>query len=152
VLLTLRTANPRDWAAIRAHLERAGLPVAGAQEHLAHFTLALNGQRLVGVAGLEVYRDAALLRSVAVNQSLRGQGVGAELVRCSLETARGLGVKDVVLLTETAEDYFPRFSFRVIPRDAVPNTVKQSLEFRGACPDSATALHLRLVEPPTPLD
>jgi amino-acid N-acetyltransferase len=129
---------------VRRHLERAGLPVVGVKEHLEHFTLALDGPRLVGVAGLEVYGDAALLRSVAVNSSLRGQGVGAELVRHSLETARGMKVNAVVLLTATAEDYFPRFGFRVVPRDAVPNGVKQSLEFRGACPDSATAMHLRL--------
>ncbi|NJK43687.1 MAG: GNAT family N-acetyltransferase [Pleurocapsa sp. SU_196_0] len=144
MLLTLRTADAKDWAMVRRHLERAGLPVVGVKAHLEHFTLAWHEQHLVGIAGLEVYGDAALLRSVAVNSSLRGQGVGTELVRHSLETARGMNVKDVVLLTETAEDYFPRFSFRVIPRDAVPAAVKQSLEFRGACPDSATAMHLRL--------
>jgi amino-acid N-acetyltransferase len=144
VLLKFRPADPRDWDAIAAHLEGTGLPLNGAREHLEHFTLAFDGERLVGTAGLEVYGDAALLRSVAVRPESRAGAVGTRLVRHCLETARGLGVKDVVLLTETAADYFPRFGFTIIPRNDAPDAVKASAEFRGTCLDSATTMHLPL--------
>jgi amino-acid N-acetyltransferase len=144
VLLTLRAANPDDWTAVRTHLERARLPLHGAHDHLERFTLAFDCEQLLGTAGLEVYGNTALLRSVAVNEEARGTGIGAKLVRHSLELARGLGVADVVLLTETAADYFPRFGFRIIARADAPDAVNASLEFRGACPDSATTMLLQL--------
>ena len=147
--LELRPARARDWNIVAAHLEATGLPLDGAREHLEHFTLALDGDALVGTAGLEVYGDVALLRSVAVRRDARTAGIGTRLVRHCLEVARALSVGRVVLLTETADRYFPRFGFAVIPRDAAPDGVKQSLEFRGACPDSATTMHLRL-EPRSP--
>jgi amino-acid N-acetyltransferase len=63
----------------------------------------------------------------------------------SLEMARGLGVKDVVLLTETAAAYFPRFGFQIVARGDAPKAVMDSAEFRVACPSSATTMRLRLV-------
>ena len=48
------------------------------------------------------------------------------------------------LLTTTAEDYFPRFGFEVIDRSEADERLKESAEFRGACPDSAVCMRLSL--------
>ncbi len=45
-----------------------------------------------------------------------------------------------VLLTTTAEDWFPRFGFVRIARDAVPAALHASAELRGACPASAAVM------------
>jgi amino-acid N-acetyltransferase len=98
----------------------------------------------VGSAALELYGNAALLRSVAVDQNLRGQGLGQQLTRAALDLAGQHGVETVYLLTETATDFFPRFGFQPIARSAVAPAVQQSVEFTSACPASAAVLALDL--------
>jgi amino-acid N-acetyltransferase len=44
------------------------------------------------------------------------------------------------LLTTTAEDFFARFGFRRTDRTQVPPSVRESREFQGACPTSATVM------------
>ena len=102
-----------------------------------------DGQR-VGCAGLELHCSAALLRSVAVNAEQRSCGVGAQLVKAQLEATRGLNATSVSLLTTTANTYFPRFGFAIVQHCTLPVTLNDSLELRGACPDSAICLHLSL--------
>ena len=95
---------------------------------------------VVGTAALELYGDAALLRSVAVATSLRGQGLGAALTVAALDLARRRGVRTVYLLTETAERFFPKFGFTAITRVEVEPGVLQSPEFTTACPTSALVM------------
>jgi len=99
---------------------------------------------LVGLAGVELYPDGALLRSVAVHPAWRGTGLGRSLVARALETARAAGARDAYLLTTTAERWFPRLGFAPIAREAVPDGTRQSVEFREACPASAVAMHRAL--------
>lgn len=100
----------------------------------------------VGAAGLEVYGDAALLRSAVVDASRRGGGLGNGLVSALLAHAGSRGVREIYLLTTTAEDYFPRFGFTRVGREAVSPAVRASEEFRGACPDSAVAMRKVLAQ------
>lgn len=138
----LRTATAADLPAILALLGKTGLPTEGvAAEGLADFVIAENQGQLVGVAGLEIYRHSALLRSAAVEESWRGSGVGRALIERALDRSRDLGIQDVYLLTTTAEHYFPRFGFSCIGRESVPDAVQQSSEFQGACPATATVMH-----------
>jgi N-acetylglutamate synthase-like GNAT family acetyltransferase len=48
------------------------------------------------------------------------------------------------LLTTTAEAYFPSFGFTVTSRATVPDEIRATGEFRGACPESATVMCLTL--------
>ena len=61
-----------------------------------------------------------------------------------LERAKIGGVREVYLLTTTAEKYFPRYGFEVIERAAVPAEVHESSEFASVCPASAVAMRLKL--------
>ena len=54
--------------------------------------------------------------------------------------AESRGIRALYLLTMTAEHYFPRFGFTVVPRDVVPQEIADTLEFKSACPASATAM------------
>lgn len=143
-MVTVRAASEQDWDAISALLKRKGLPLAGARDHLAHFVVAEDeASALAGVGGLEVYGEAALLRSLVVATS--HQGLGTTLVEALIERARALGVTELVLLTTTAAGFFPRFGFARIDRAEVPVAVLASREFQGACPSSAQAMRARLV-------
>jgi amino-acid N-acetyltransferase len=138
--ITIVAAHPGDLPAVLALLERSGLPQDGLSEHLATTIVARSGEAVVGSAALELYGEAALLRSVAVDAALRGQGLGQHLTRAALDLARQRGVATVYLLTETAGEFFPRFGFQLTERAAVVPAVQQSVEFKGACPASAQVL------------
>src|SRR5215469_5099746 len=126
----VQQATPRDWSRVAALLVAADLPLAGAEDHLSDFLLAYRDGALLGTVALERYGEAALLRSVAVAPAARGQGLGQVLVRRALEQARRAGLKQVVLLTTTAADFFPRFGFRPISRAEVPLAAQASIEFQ----------------------
>jgi len=139
----LRDARPPDLPAVIGLLSGAGLPTAGVPVGLEGFIVAEDANGLVGVAGLERYGLAGLLRSVAVTLSARRSGLGAALVRRILADAAAGGVSDVYLLTTTAESYFPRHGFSRIAREAVPAPVQASVEFQGVCPSNAMVMHRR---------
>ncbi len=108
------------------------------------FWVAVDRSRIIGCVGLEPYLPVVLLRSLAVAPDYRGRGLGKNLVRQALAASRDLGALRVVLLTTTAEDYFHRFGFRPVPRDAADPAVWQSAEFRHLCPASAVVMVLDL--------
>ncbi|RME53616.1 MAG: GNAT family N-acetyltransferase [Caldilineae bacterium] len=140
----IRPAEPEDASAFLRLLEACHLPTAGAAACLPTTLLAWDADQLAGSAALEVYGPVALLRSVAVHPTRRGQGLGRNLVKAALKLAQDLGVEQVYLLTETAADYFPRFGFVPVPRDQVDARVQGSVEFTSACPASARAMVLTL--------
>jgi len=145
---TVQPGLKSDLPAVLTLLERRGLPQEGLSEHWQTMLVARADGKIVGSAALEIYGRYALLRSVAVAETSQGYGLGSQLTNEALELARTLGVGQVYLLTETASDFFPRFGFYLVDRDAVPTSVKGSIEFTSACPDSALAMTLNLEEMP----
>jgi amino-acid N-acetyltransferase len=144
---TLRAATREDLPAIERLLVSSGLPTAGVAETLSGFIVAESedDKRIVGVAGLECCSgDYALLRSTAVEPGWRGTGLGRRLVTHVIAEAESRGIKALYLLTTTAERYFPSFGFVKTQRDTVPDEIRGSLEFREACPSSATVMALEL--------
>jgi N-acetylglutamate synthase-like GNAT family acetyltransferase len=136
----IRPAAPRDLPAVEQLLTASGLPLDGVREALPAFIVAEAGADVVGVAGLEVCCDNALLRSVAVSPTWRSHGLGRALVTRIISDAEARGINALYLLTTTAKRYFPSFGFREISRDAVPAGVRDTAEFRDACPASATVM------------
>jgi amino-acid N-acetyltransferase len=137
----LRPAAPDDLPSVLSLLGEAHLPTQGVEPRaLPDFIVAERDGKLVGVVGLEIYRDSALLRSAAVDPRWRGTGVGRALVERALDLSRERGIQDVYLLTTTAEHYFPRFGFSCVERESVPEAVRDSVEFREACPASAVVM------------
>ena len=143
----IRAAAPRDYAAVERLLRASDLPIDGVREALPTFLVAESAGELVGVGGLEVCCDDALLRSVAVASDWRGRGIGRLLVWRLIAEAESRGLRALYLLTTTAESYFPSFGFTRTTRDAVPSEVRETVEFRSACPASATVMCKRLGTP-----
>ena len=133
-----------DWPTIADLLTRSKLPLDGLPPHRGTTLVARERGRIIGCAALELHRDGALLRSVAVDPTFRGTGVGTGLTAAALELARRGRARRVYLLTETAGEFFPRFGFVPVARVDVPESVKQSVEFTTACPESATVMVLEL--------
>ena len=136
----IEPAVASDLVAIVALLERSQLPRAEVERHLGAAVVARDGAQVVGCAAVELFGPSGLLRSVAVDPDMRGQGLGVRLTDAALALARRRGVRYVYLLTETAAEFFPRFRFRTLPRTEVAPAVQQSIEFTRACPASALAM------------
>jgi amino-acid N-acetyltransferase len=143
-MTTLRRATDRDWTAIENLLTSADLPLDGARDSLDDFVVAAEDGRIVGCAAMERHDGAALVRSVAILESHRGKRIGELLVNRILGDAKRDRLQSLWLLTTTAAAWFPRFGFAAASRDEVPDSLKASAEFRGACPASAVVMKLAL--------
>jgi amino-acid N-acetyltransferase len=108
--------------------------------------VAKEADAVLGCAALEVYGDAGLLRSIAVDPAHRSEALGTHLVKRVLLYAQQSGLRELYLLTKTAVQYFPRFGFRPIPRTEVSPAIHTSVEWTSACPESAQAMVLELSE------
>lgn len=143
--IVIEAARADDLAAVLALLREARLPEAGVAEHFGDFFVARAGDRIAGAVGLERYGPSALLRSLVVAPGHRGQGLGRTLADRALAEARARGARSIVLLTETAADWFPRLGFQRIAREQVDAPVQQSVEFTTACCETAVAMRLGVV-------
>ena len=137
---TLRPARIDDLASISRLLSDSHLPLDGVADALPDFAVAESEGSLVGVAGLERCGRYALLRSVVVSEAWRSRRLGRALVERVIADADSRGVPSLYLLTTTAERYFPMFGFREITRGEVPDDVRETAEFQGACPASAVVM------------
>jgi amino-acid N-acetyltransferase len=126
-------------------LNFAELPLAGLREQFpGAYVVARDQHGIVGVAGLERYGDAGLLRSLAVVPAQRRTGLGRRLVTDRLAHARDARLGAVYLLTTTASEYFPRLGFVPASRSDVPAALAASEEFARACPASAACFVRRI--------
>ena len=137
---TVRAATIKDLPRVERLLTASDLPLEGVRESFDTFVVAEADGDLVGVAGLEVCCDDALLRSVAVAPEWRSRGVGRALVNRAIANAEASGLRALYLLTTTAEQYFPSFGFKKIERSQVPDAVRATREFTEACPASAAVM------------
>ncbi len=142
--MQVERAGSDDLVAIERLLVASGLPLDGARDAFANGVVARERGEVVGAAAIERYGPAGLLRSVVVEPTVRGTGIGATLVDSSELLARDLGINELYLLTETAETWFENRGYRAIGRDLVPEAVRGSIEFTTACTSTAVAMRRAL--------
>lgn len=135
--VTIEPATIRDLPAILELLERAELPVVGVKENVEGFVVARRENEVIGCAAVEIYGADGLLRSVEVAPPFRGRGIAAVLVQNLAERCARDDVASLYLLTTTASDYFVRLGFEPCSRDAAPEGIRSSWEFRSGCPATA---------------
>lgn len=136
----LRAATEEDTHDIRALLDQNALPTSDIESSQPEFIVAREGAGLVAVGGVQRFGAVGLLRSVAVRTDRRGAGLGQAVVQALEQNARHAGVTELVLLTQTARRFFERLGYSVIERNAAPEAVLESEEFRALCPQSATCM------------
>jgi len=142
--VTISDAKEDELPVIFGLLDECQLPREGLAAHLPTTLVARYGKEIIGCSALEIYEEYALLRSVAVKPSFRGQGLATRLTNAALDLARRRLVTTVYLLTETASAFFSKLGFATIPRSEVPQKVQESVEFTSCCPETATAMTMSL--------
>jgi len=145
--MTLR-AEPARAHDLRGALEllgRAELSDRDVSEGWGHyFVVREDDGRVVALAGLELHGEDGLLRSVAVEEDYRRQGLATSLVEAVLQRAQRVGLRSVYLLTTTARDYFARHGFSDCPREAAPPAIRESWEWTSGCPSTAAFMQRKV--------
>ena len=140
----LRKATPADLPAVRRLLSSAKLPLEGLDDHRERLWVWDQDGAVVGAIAYEAYGDKGLLRSLVVDPTQRGAGLGGALLHAGLDQMRRSGLRDAYGLTTTIPDWLARLGWSEVPKDTLPPQLHQSMELRGACPDTARAFHVRL--------
>jgi len=141
---TFETANAADLDVIRALLSAGGLPVDDVDEHISEFLLAKQEGATIGTVAAEYAGEAALLRSLSVAPSHRGQAVGARLLAALEASAASRGVRELYLLTTSAVAYFESHGFSRISREDAPSGMRGTAQFRTLCPTTAICMRTSL--------
>lgn len=143
-MFRIEASTPADLGEVEAILAAAGLPLDGVPAAFSTGVVARDGDRVVGCAAVEPYPGAVLVRSVAVVPERRGGGIGRALVGAIEDRARADGAGTAYLLTETAAAWFGGLGYEEIDRSEIPASVRTSIEFGRACPDTARAFRRAL--------
>lgn len=134
--LSIHRAPTREAA--EGLLKAAALPTADLTDaHMKDFFYCGPAAAPVGLVGIEMCGDCALLRSLAVAEASRSSGLGSSLVARAEEHARSSGARTLYLLTTTAETFFRRLGYLTAARDTAPPGIRQSREFADLCPASS---------------
>ncbi|WP_224270428.1 arsenic resistance N-acetyltransferase ArsN2 [Haloprofundus salinisoli] len=138
--LSVRPASKSALDSVASMLRRAGLLADDVRTAPAQFFVAAVDGEPVGVSGVELHGNAALLRSVAVVADARGSGYGRALTAAAADHAAERDAETLYLLTETAPGYFESLGFRRCTRDDAPATIRETTEFAELCPESAVCM------------
>ena len=109
--LIIKPAQLEDQKSIRALLSGFKLPLEGLEETKLWVLQSSHGD-IIGVAGLEVYSNQGLLRSVAVINSLHNQNYGTTIANYVIGEAKKSQMQDLFLLTTTAPAFFKKLGFK----------------------------------------
>lgn len=138
--INIKKADKRHFSQICQLLSAAQLPIEDINPLLEHFFIAVEGDAIIAVTGMDKYEDAGLLRSVIVQPHFRNSGIASELINQLFTYAKDQGIITLYLITNTAEKYFEKKGFKKMMRQEVPATVLQSKEFNGLCPSSSVIM------------
>ena len=127
----------RDFAVVRAMLTRGGLMTDGIEWPAACYLVAYFGDDAVGVIGVEPKVDAALIRSLYVDESMRRRGIGAALVAAARKAAHTRGARHLYCFSTEAGKLFERQGFTKVPVAEVVAALPgvPEVEFFRARPD-----------------
>jgi amino-acid N-acetyltransferase len=114
---------PRVSEIINSHAEFGRMlfkSYAQLYESLRDFAVYEEDGRILGCCALAViWADLAEVRSLAVEESSRGRGIGRKLVEWSIDEARRLQIRRLMSLTYE-QAFFEKLGFQVVPKETLP--------------------------------
>jgi amino-acid N-acetyltransferase len=142
--IRLREASVADLQIILGLLKSNSLCFEDVPQIVTSLYVGYTDSKLVGIGGVEVYGRVGLLRSVVIEEQYRGRGYGGALVSGIIENARKKGVRELYLLTTTAEHFFGRMGFKKTKRNAAPSEIQNTTEFKELCRDTSILMRKRI--------
>jgi len=115
-----------DLTDLHGFLVRADLTLIGPNVRTARLWLLRDAAEVVhGSTGFELSASGedALIRSVAVDHTRRGQGLGLDLARFALERASEAGARRAWLFSRRSGPFWRRLGFEPADRDALADAL-----------------------------
>jgi amino-acid N-acetyltransferase len=152
---TIRPARTGDIKAIRKIIDTYSLQrrllskeTVMLYEDVQEFFVAENNGEIIGCGALHVlWEDLGEVRTVAVDETFRGQKIGQQILAAIIERAQSLGLKRLFCLTFETE-FFGKLGFTEIQGAPVEPEVYQQL-LRSYDEGIAEFLDLESVKPNT---
>lgn len=142
--VSLGRADENDIRYVETLLAENGLPSEDVRSKPECFYVARVDGDPVGIGGVERCGTHGVLRSIVVESSVRGTGIGTAICAALERTARTEGIERLYLLTTTASGFFANLGYAKIDRADVPAAVRRTPEFDDLCPASATCMRKSL--------
>ena len=142
---TLRCADIKDISPIKELLQACDLPVVGIEKQPSDFIIAEAQGNILGILGAVYDGNKALLRSFAVCEKKRGNGIGIALVKAMFNIMKSKEIIEIFLLTETAAAYFVKLEFSEISRGDIPKILLVESGLDQACPCASSCFSYKLV-------
>jgi amino-acid N-acetyltransferase len=139
--MKIQKANKEDLQTVLKLLAENILPVDDLKENNVEFFVGLEDENIVSVVGLERFSGFGFLRSLAVKEDFKNRSFGKKLVKYLLEHCASENLRELYLMTTSAEKYFEKFGFAKVERENAPEEIKQSRQFRDLCPSTAVVMH-----------
>jgi amino-acid N-acetyltransferase len=118
--------------------------LADIYENLQTFLVAQSDTCIAGCCALEVvWSDLAEIKSLAVDDDVRGQGVGRALVERAVDQGRGLAVPRIFALT-LEPGFFEKLGFAVVAKEALPMKVWRDC---ARCPKQQECDEIAVIRP-----
>ena len=133
-----RESRTADISRIIQLLKANDLPHSDVDGEKIKFIIGENASGIQACIGLEKYGADGLLRSFAVTDALKGQGIGHHLLQLFYDFCKNENVLTLHLLTTTAKDYFLKKGFIETDKSAAPDSILATSEFSELCPASST--------------
>ena len=122
---------------VQVLLKDNNLPFEDIISSKVDFIVAEEQENILGCIGVEKYQEHVLLRSFAVADNYKGEGIGKELLLAMFEKSKEEDVQKIHLLTTTAEKYFKKYGFEICDRKEAPQSILKTKEFSEICPSSS---------------
>ena len=142
--INYRIPASEDLQVIINLLKECHLPVSDIEPDKQSFIVAEYEGKMIGCAGMEIYGETALFRSLAVRLNYRNLKTGKELTGKVMELGGKNGIHELYLLTTTADGFFQQLGWKVTDRNNVPPAITGSLEFASICPSTAICMSYTL--------
>lgn len=144
-MVTARPLVMAERAAMTAVLSEAGLPIDDLRlPGREFFSFSEQFGPTMGYAGIEIYKEDALLRSLVVRPEMRKRGYGSAIVERMADHAQRRGVRFLYLLTAKHAAFFERSGFREFDRAEAPPAIAATTEFTALAPTSAAFMRRTL--------
>jgi amino-acid N-acetyltransferase len=127
-------------------IEASGLPTVDINQSNQKIYILKEDNKIIATSCLEIYDQEAILRSFAVEETRRNTGIGTFIYKETLKEAKKHGLRKLILLTTTAENYFKKQGWKVTQRENISEQIKHSTEFNSVCPSTAVCMYLDLIQ------
>jgi amino-acid N-acetyltransferase len=137
--LNLKEAIKEELDKALKLLENNHLPTADIGDNVELYTV-YDHQKLIGTIGLEAFKTEGLLRSVCLDSEMQNKGLGSQILTIFEGKIKEKGIKNLYLLTTTAQGFFQKNDYKTIAREDVSEAIRHTEAFKGVCPSSAIVM------------